>query len=75
MRVFAGHASEHGIDVGVEIALRRHDRCGTIRLDGDRIDEKAVLRIDGLIAGSQIGMREKLQQLIRTRAADDALRH
>ena len=68
------HASEDGIDIRLVIAFGCDDRRCAIGLDGDRIDKKAMLRVDGLIAWPQICMCEKLQQLVRSRAAHDALR-
>ena len=74
MRVFARDARQHAVDIGGEIALLRDHRLGAVGGNGDRIDEEAIFRIDRLIAGTQIGMGEELQDLVRARAADDVRR-
>src|SRR5690606_35796709 len=40
----------------------------------NRIDKEAVLGMDRLVAGRQIGVRQKVQDLVRAGAADNARR-
>ncbi len=60
------------VDVGRVVRLRRHDRRPRRRLDGDPVDEEAVLGEYALVARPDIGLGEEVQQLVRAGAADDA---
>ena len=61
MRVFAVTPASMASTSACEIALGCDDGGRAIGLDGDRIDEETMLRIDRFIAGAEIGMREELQ--------------
>ena len=63
---------EDGIDIGGEIGLRRDHRLGAAREDGDLVNEEAVLAVDRLVAGAEIGGREQVEKLVGACAADDA---
>src|SRR5690606_16690616 len=66
-----GDGGQYGIDIGALVLLLRHDRRGACRQDLDAIDEKAVLRIDALVARPKIGLREQAQKLVRTVRTQD----
>ena len=55
--------SVSGTTTGLRARAERHDR----------IDQKAVRGVDRLVAVGEIGVRQQVQQIIRARAADDAL--
>ena len=67
----ARDTGQHAVDIGGEVAFARHHRSRAVGGNGDRIDEKAEFRIDRFVALTKIGMRQELQDLVRTRSADD----
>ena len=67
------YRGEDRIDVGGEILLRRHHRLGAGAERHDRIDQKSVRGVDRLVAVDEIGMRQQVQQIVGTGAADDAV--
>ena len=71
LRVLAG-GLQQGVHVGGVVGLRRRDDLRA-RLHGhEAIDQEAVLGLDDLVAGIEIGPADQLQQFIRAGAADDA---
>ncbi len=65
---------EDRIDIGGIVCLRRDHIGGAVRHGRDRVDQKAVRGVNRLVAGAEIGVREIVQQFVRARAADDAVR-
>ena len=68
---FGPHAFQHGIHIRRAVNFRRHNGSRPIGADGNRIDQKSMLRINRLIADTEVGMRQQLQKLIGTSAANN----
>ena len=67
------HRRQQRVDVGGPVALRHGDRCRSRRPGGDRVDQKAVLGIERLVAGTGVGAGQQAEQLVRAGAANDPL--
>ena len=63
---------EDGVDVGGEILLRRGNRFGAGAQGRDRVNQKAVLGVDRLVAIGEIGARQQIEQIVGAGAANDA---
>ena len=61
------------VDVGGEIGLGRDDVDGAVRPGRDRVHQEAVGGGDRLVAMAEIGVREQIEDFVRTGAADDAV--
>ena len=66
------HRLQDRIDIRREVLLGRDDGPCPRRPDRDRIDDESVGRVDRLVSGFEIGVRDQRQQIIRSVAADDA---
>ncbi len=65
------HRGAHRVEV-VAVILRRHfDAERAARLRGERIDDERVLRIDGVIAPAQEGVRRELEHVVAAVAEHD----
>ena len=65
---------EQGPHVGPVRGLRRRHRARPDARGREPVDEKAILRVQHLVAGSGVGPGEQVEQLVGTVAADDARR-
>ena len=66
-----GDGGEDRVDIGGGVGLLHRDRRRAARQDLDAVDQEAVLGVDRLVAGRQIALAQKPQQLVRTVAAQD----
>ena len=62
---------QDGIDVGGEIGFGCDDIDGAVRFGGDWVHQKAVSGADRLVAAAQIGVRQQIENLVRSGTADD----
>ena len=67
------HGRQHGVDIGGVILLSRHHGACSRAKRGNGINQKAMRRVDRLIAIAQIGVGNEVQQIVRARAANNAL--
>ena len=66
-----GHQRQQGIDIGAIILVRRDNHIGRRFARRNVIDRETITDINDIIACTRIAHGDKVQQFIRTRAADD----
>ena len=69
-----GHRSQHRIDIGAEIGIPDFDRCRTATACGNIVDREAVTAEQHFVARPGESLRGKVEQLVRSGAADDPRR-
>ncbi|MCY1229076.1 hypothetical protein D9M72_414300 [compost metagenome] len=69
-----GDRRENGIDIDARILLLDGNGRRARRQDLDLVDEEAMLGDDAFVAGPEIGVAEKPEQLVRPIAAHDVCR-
>src|SRR4029077_3576338 len=67
------HRGQNRVDIGGVTLLRRDDGFSARTERYNRVDQEAVGGVNRLVAVDEIGMRQKVEQIVRARAADDAV--
>ena len=67
------HLREKQVHVDPAVGLRGETDDSLGRADGDAIGEEAVLPLDRIVARLQIGLAQKVEDLVRTGCKDEAI--